>query len=360
LSNTPNSRIETGRGILRESLTARLKALRPRPSKVLVVLDPNAKEAVGRKVEFAIRDAGLNVEFFRAPRGENRKTMESVLALSSRLVRAGADRKSFLLAVGGGITSDLAGFTAASLLRGIPWGVVSTTLLAMADASIGGKTGVNLPEGKNLVGAFHFPKFVLMDVRLLRTLPEREWRCGMGEVLKTAMLAGPTMHRTLMKTPAVKLRRGSVELEDLVSLCARHKRKVVRRDPREDGERKLLNLGHTFGHALETAAGPRRLLHGEAVALGLLCALGFGLEQGLCREEYAMEVQGFLKRNGMQTAYPGELPRRSTLRKLLLRDKKASYGKLDLVLPVRPGTNLLVQGVDVEEVLPAFRHLESR
>lgn len=326
---------------------------------VLVVVDRNAREVLGRKAERALREAGLPGVVVTAPTGERNKTLASVEALSSRLVRAGADRKSFLLAIGGGVTSDLAGYVASSLFRGIQWGVVSTTLLAMADASIGGKTGVNLPEGKNLVGAFHFPRFVLMDVRLLRTLPAREWRCGMGEVLKTAMLSGPTLFRTLLRTPAPKLKRGSAELEDLVSLCARHKRTVVRRDPLEDGERKLLNLGHTFGHALETAAGPRKLLHGEAVALGLLCALHYSVDQGLCRPTYLEEVHDFLERLGMRTTYPGPLPTAPRLRRLILRDKKASHGKLDLILPLRPGTNLLAQGVDAREVLPAFRAVKA-
>ena len=319
-----------------------------------MVLDRNARPAVGRKVALALKDAGLPSQEFLAPHGERSKSLEKAQVLASRLVRAGADRKCLILAVGGGVTSDLAGFVAANLFRGVAWGIASTTLLGMADASIGGKTAVNLPEGKNLFGAFHFPRFVVMDVHMLRTLPQKEWRCGLGEMLKTAMLHSPSLFRRLTRTPPSKLQRGSQELAALVKACATYKQKIVAADPREGGERKLLNLGHTFGHALETAAGPQKLAHGEAVALGLLCALEMSLAQGLASVAYREEVRGFLERQGMRTTYPGKMPTKARLRSLLLRDKKVSYGRLDLILPAKPGANLLVEGVDVEEVLPAY------
>jgi len=350
-----DTKFASGRGVLRSGLAARLNALRPKPSQVFVVMDRKAEEVVGRKVVLAAKDSGLTVTVLRAPIGEARKTLESAEKLASQLVRQGADRKSFLIAVGGGVTSDLAGFVAANLFRGIAWGIVPTTLLSMADASIGGKTAVNLKEGKNLFGAFHFPKFVVSDVQMLRTLPLREWRSGMGEVLKTAMLSGASMYRKLINTSPAKLQRGGVELGELVGQCARYKQKLVRRDPLEAGERKLLNLGHTFGHALETSAGPRKLGHGEAVGLGLLCALEMSVEQGLCRASYASDVREFLQKNGMKTKFPGDVPTKRALEKLLLRDKKASHGRLDLVLPVKPGTNLLVQGVDASEVAAGMR-----
>ncbi|MGB0952778.1 MAG: 3-dehydroquinate synthase [Planctomycetota bacterium] len=349
-----NTRCDVGTGILRAKLTSRLRAIRPKPSQVFVVIDRNARQVVGRKVALAIKDAGLEFQECVAPHGEASKTLEKAQALASKLVKAGADRRSFVLAVGGGVTSDLAGFVAANLFRGVEWGVVSTTLLGMADASIGGKTAVNLPEGKNLFGAFHFPRLVVMDVQMLRTLPAKEWRCGLGEVLKTAMLQSPAMYRKLLGTPTSKLQRGSAELAALVLACTRYKQKIVASDPREGGERKLLNLGHTFGHVLEASAGPRKLVHGEAVALGLLCALQMSVEQGLAAPRYAEEVREFLERMGMRTTYPGKLPGKAVLRRQLLRDKKAAYGKLDVIVPVKPGANLLVQGVDVEEVLPAY------
>ncbi|MFK5956420.1 MAG: 3-dehydroquinate synthase [Planctomycetota bacterium] len=345
-----NTKITCGRGILRAEACARLKSLKPKPSHVFVVIDRKTEEVVGRKIVLAAKEAGLAVTLLLAPVGEARKTLEAAERLASQLVRKGADRKSLLIAVGGGVTSDLTGFVAANLFRGIDWAVIPTTLLAMTDASIGGKTAVNLNEGKNLFGAFHFPKFVVSDVQMLRTLPLREWRSGMGEVLKTAMLSGSGMYRSLLAATPYQLQRSSAKLSEFVTQCARFKQKLVRRDPLEGGERKLLNLGHTFGHALETSAGPRRLAHGEAVALGLLCALQMSAEQELCAASYASEVLEFLKRNGMKTRFPGEFPSKRALEKLLLRDKKAAHGQLDLILPVKPGTNLLVQGVDAGEV----------
>lgn len=360
MSSVTQTRCDVGAGILRVKLTSRLKAMRPKPSQVLVVIDRNARQVVGRKVASAIKDAGLECQEFVAPHGEASKTLEKAQGLASKMVKAGADRKSFVLAVGGGVTSDMVGFVAANLFRGVEWGVVATTLLGMADASIGGKTAVNLPEGKNLFGAFHFPRLVVIDVQMLRTLPAKEWRCGLGEVLKTAMLHSPAMFRSLMHTSKAKLHRGSPELAELVQKCTRYKQKIVASDPREGGERKLLNLGHTFGHVLETAAGPHKLVHGEAVALGLLCALEMSVAQGLAAPSYAEEVRAFLDKMGMRTSYPGKLPGKASLRRQLLRDKKAAYGKLDVILPVKPGANLLVQGVDVEEVLPAYGVMRKR
>lgn len=354
-SSAARFRPEVGRSILRETLTRKLRGLRPRPSKVLVVMDRNAVPTVGARVERAIRDAGLEMVQVTAPHGEKRKRLESVERMASRLVRRGADRGSFLLAVGGGVTSDMAGLVASLLFRGVPWGVVPTTLLAMADASVGGKTAVNLEEGKNLLGTFHFPRFVICDVRMLASLPPREWACGMGEVLKTAMLSGPVMLQQLESTPRAKLRRGGDAMAEIVRSCTRYKARIVAQDPKEGHLRKLLNLGHTFGHALETAAGPRRLAHGEAVALGIRCALADSLERGLCREDYATRIHALSDKLGLPDAYPGKLPERGELRRLLLRDKKAARGLLDLILPIRAGHNVIVPEVAAKDAVAVMR-----
>lgn len=351
----PTTKLDFGRAILRESLTKRLRSLRPRPSNVLVVIDRRAAAGVGAQVEKAVLNAGLELVWVTAPHGESRKTMASAESIAARLIRRGADRSSMLLAVGGGVTSDMAGFVASMLFRGIRWGVIPTTLLSMADASIGGKTAVNLPEGKNLVGAFHFPEFVVADVRTLRTLPQREWFCGMGEIVKTAMLSGPVLLQQLEKTPRAKLQRSGDALAELVRSCARFKTKIVARDPLEGDARKLLNLGHTYGHALETSAGPRRLAHGEAVALGIRCAIRDSLERGLCSEIYAKRVLKLIKRVGLPESYPGKLPEAGELRLLLRRDKKSASGKLDLILPIRAGHNVIVPGVEPRDAAAVIR-----
>ncbi len=355
MASPPTTKLDFGRAILRESLTKRMRGLRPRPSKVLLVVDRRATDAVGSQVERAVRNAGLELVKVTAPHGEARKTLASAESIAARLIRRGADRSSVLLAVGGGVTSDMAGFVASMLFRGIRWGVIPTTLLSMADASIGGKTAVNLPEGKNLIGAFHFPEFVIADVRTLRTLPRREWACGMGEIVKTAMLSGPVMMQQLEKTPRAKLARSGDALAELVRSCARYKTKIVAGDPLEGDTRKLLNLGHTYGHALETSAGPRRLAHGEAVALGIRCAVRDSLERGLCSDKYAQRVLKLIKRVGLPEKYPGKLPSSGEFRKLLRRDKKSASGKLDLILPLRAGHNVIVPGIEPRDAAAVIR-----
>lgn len=337
-------------GGLRRALARALRGLHPAPSRVFVVADPAAARLALPPVAAALRDAGCASTQLRAPRGESRKSLASAGALARALVRAGADRRALVLAVGGGVTSDLAGFAAAITLRGVRWAVCPTTLLAMADAALGGKTAVNLPEGKNLAGAFHFPAFVIADAALLRSLPAREWSCGLGEVVKSAMLDGEAALRRLERARPAELRRPTPALLAAVRAAAALKMRVVGADPFEGGERALLNLGHTFGHALETAAGPRRLAHGEAVALGLRCALGLAARTGLAAPAYEQRVGALLDRCGLPARYPGRLPSAARLAALLARDKKARSRRLDLVLPVAPGQNVIAAGADPADV----------
>ncbi len=298
----------------------------------------------------ALPSTGLTADATWLP-SETKKTAAQVEALQRKMVRAGMDRQSLLIAVGGGLTTDIGGFAAATFQRGIPWISVPTTLLGMADAAIGGKTAINLPEGKNLVGAFHFPVATLADIRTLRTLPEREWSSGLGEVLKSGMLGATDVLKTLATTPKSSLRRSGKIAFSLAQQSARYKCKVVRQDPTEQGDRKLLNLGHTFGHALETAAGPKKLRHGEAVGLGILCALRCSVEHGLADPAWAQEIRRILQRLGLPTQFPGVFPSNTRLKSLLLRDKKTRQGRLNLILPIKPGLCLQVEGVQAKEVI---------
>ena len=216
----------------------------------------------------------------------------------------------------------------------------------MADAAIGGKTATNLPEGKNLVGAFHQPLFVLCDIDTLGTLPEREWSCGLGEVVKTAFLSGEDDWRALEDADPAELRRPSQPLLAAAAAAGATKMRVVREDPHEAGLRKLLNLGHTFGHALETAAGHGTLGHGEAVALGLRCAMRMAEDMEIAEAGIATRLRTLCIKLGLRSSYPGTLPGPAELQSLLLRDKKAVSGKLDLILPVEPGRCLIMRGVD--------------
>ena len=192
--------------------------------------------------------------------------------LCRKLTRAGADRKSLIVAVGGGVVGDVAGFVAASYLRGVALVHVPTTLVAQVDSSIGGKTGVNLPEGKNLVGAFYPPRLVLIDTDLLRTLPERQFRSGVAEVIKYGVIADAELFAYLEQNMEKLLRQDRDALEYVIPRCVEIKADVVSRDEHESGLREILNFGHTFGHALESVTKYRRYLHGEAVAWGMVAA----------------------------------------------------------------------------------------
>ncbi len=279
------------------------------------------------------------------PPGEQSKSLEQVAALYDQLVEARVNRRTALVAVGGGVVGDLAGFVAATYLRGLPLVQVPTTLLAMVDSSIGGKVGVDLPAGKNLVGAFYPPKAVLCDPDVLGTLPEREWSGGMAEVVKHAILAGPDFFRALDTPP-----------RELIERAAAVKIAVVTRDPFEQGERAHLNLGHTLGHALETVTGYARFHHGEAVALGLLAAVRLARNLGVLQEDFESELEDRLRRCGLPVRIPAGLSWEE-LETAMSRDKKNLDGRLTFVLPVRLGEVRVHPGVDPQDVRKVFEAL---
>ncbi len=326
-----------GQGFLGPALTREIRRLQPRPDAIFVLLDRGAREVATEALDAALEASGLHADVCVFAGGEARKSMATVEKLARRWLRHGASRESLVLGIGGGITTDVAGFTAAVMMRGARWGAVPTTLLGMADAALGGKTAVNVAEGKNLIGAFHLPEFVLADVAMLGTLPAREWNCGLGEVVKAGMIASPHLLRQLEKLPPAQVRDAAAGSLAIARAAAGVKHKIVAADPREGGVRKLLNLGHTFGHALETTAGPRLLAHGEAVALGLRCALAYAVECDLCSHPYLERIDALLLRCGLPLEYPGSLPERARLATLLSRDKKKRGARVDLILPRAAG-----------------------
>jgi 3-dehydroquinate synthase len=263
---------------------------------------------------------------------KNLRTLESV---SRSLVKSGADRKSLLVAVGGGVVGDVAGFAAAIYLRGIALVQVPTTLVARVDSSIGGKTGVNLSEGKNLVGAFYPPRLVLIDPKLLRTLPNREFRGGLAEVIKHGIIADAKMFAYLEKNMEKVLRRDRAALDYLIPRNAEIKARVVSRDERESGLREILNFGHTFAHALESVMKYRRYQHGEAVAWGMIAAAFLGHELGLTRSDDVSRIVALVRCLGPLPAWP-RVPA-ATLLNAMRSDKKSRSGILRFVLSPRIG-----------------------
>jgi 3-dehydroquinate synthase len=289
---------------------------------------------------------------------ESAKNLQTVESLSRSLVKSGIDRGSLMVAVGGGVVGDVAGFVAASVLRGVRLVHVPTTVVAQVDSSIGGKTGVNLPEGKNLFGAFYPPRLVLTDPELLRTLPEREFRGGLAEVIKHAIIADAAMFEMLEVSLERVLRRDRAALDNLIPRNIQIKARVVSRDERESSLREILNFGHTFAHALETATRYRRYQHGEAVAWGIIAASFLGHELGLTCADDVSRIVALIRRLGPLPPWP-RVPAR-TLIKAMRSDKKARGGEVRFVLSPRIGEARSYDSISssiVERVLHFTPHL---
>jgi 3-dehydroquinate synthase len=303
-------------------------------SSVHVVSSHKVWRAVGKSVHRALRLSNREaIHLFND--AESKKNLRAVEHIARTLCRAGADRKSLLIAVGGGVVGDVVGFVAATYLRGVALVHVPTTLVAQVDSSIGGKTGVNLPEGKNLVGAFYPPRLVITDPQLLGTLPEREFRGGLPEIIKHAIIADAQMFAILEKELERVLRRDRQLLDFLISRNVRIKARVVSRDERESGLREVLNFGHTFAHALESLTKYRRYQHGEAVAWGMIAAAFLGHELGLARADDVSRIVSLIRRLGPLPPWPQASP--STLLEAMRSDKKSRSGILRFVLSPRIG-----------------------
>jgi 3-dehydroquinate synthase len=266
---------------------------------------------------------------------ESAKNLKSVEAIARKLVRIGADRKSLLIAVGGGVVGDVVGFVAASYLRGVALVQVPTTVVAQVDSAIGGKTGVNLPEGKNLVGAFYPPSLVLVDPEVLSSLPEREFRGGLAEVIKYGVIADARLFAFLEKNVERVLARDSKALEQVIRRSIEIKAQVVSRDERESGLREILNFGHTFAHALESVTRYRKYQHGEAVAFGMMCAALLGHETVETPADDVARIVALVRKIGPLPSWP-EIPPEK-LFAAMRADKKTKFGKVRFVLSPRVG-----------------------
>jgi 3-dehydroquinate synthase len=303
-------------------------------SSVHVVSSPKVWRAVGKSIERGF-NAHKSTAVHLMNDAEARKNLRTVETVSRALVRSGADRHSLVVAVGGGVVGDVVGFAAASYLRGVALVQVPTTLVAQVDSSIGGKTGVNLPEGKNLVGAFYPPRMVITDPSVLRSLPDREFRGGLAEIIKHSIIADAGMFAYLEKNIGKVLRRDRAALEYLIPRNVAIKARVVTRDERESGLREILNFGHTFAHALESSTRYRRFQHGEAVAWGMMAAALLGHEIGVTRADDVSRMVTLIRRIGPLPAWP-RVPVKSLIA-AMRSDKKARHGKIRFVLAPRIG-----------------------
>jgi 3-dehydroquinate synthase len=327
-----------------------LGPLLPRPFTVIVT-DATVAALHLDRLTRALAGAGIRAEAIVLPPGEATKSMASLTAVLERLLELKVERDDLIVALGGGVIGDLAGFAAAVLRRGVDFIQVPTTLLAQVDSSVGGKTGVNAPQGKNLIGAFHQPKLVLADTDMLDTLPRREFLAGYAEVVKYGALGDLGFFEWLERHGPAMLAGDLDARIHAVKRSCEMKAAIVARDEHERGDRALLNLGHTFGHALEAATGySDRLLHGEGVAIGMALAFETSARMGLCSQECPSRLRAHLAAMGMRkdlADIPGELPDAEGLIRLMAQDKKVRQGRLTFILARGIGEAFVTREVDM-------------
>jgi 3-dehydroquinate synthase len=341
-----------GRGML-ASLGARIAALRP-GAKAVIVTDDNVQRYHLEPAEAALRNAGVAAHRVIVPAGEASKSYRVFEQVCEAIIASRIERADLVIALGGGVIGDLAGFAASVVRRGLDYVQVPTTLLADVDSSVGGKTAIDSAHGKNLIGAFHQPILVLADTALLDTLPEREFRAGYAELVKYGLL-GDAAFFAWLETNWREIFSGGPAREHAVAIACRAKAAIVARDERETGERALLNLGHTFGHALEAACGfSDRLLHGEAISTGMAFAFEFSARrQGLLPMAEARRAIRHLAEVGLPTRIKdisGPPPTVDQLMDLIAQDKKVKRGTLTFILVRGIGSAFIEAGVDPREV----------
>src|ERR1700677_1751850 len=345
------ARIENG--LLTRS-GALLAELLPQSSKLFVITAAPIRRRWGAKLLSSLKSAGFKPQVVQIPDGESAKKLSTIETLADRLVRLGADRKAVLIALGGGVVGDVTGLVGSLYMRGVELVQIPTTVLAQGDASVGGKTGVNLGAGKNLLGTYHHPRVVLIDPEVLRTLSDGAFRSGLYEALKCGVIGDLDLFLRFEQKRAQILKRDPVEVEGIIAQSVKLKAEIVSADEQENGLRRVLNLGHTIGHALEAETGYRGLLHGEAVAWGMIAATNIALSVGRTDSITAGRIADAV-------LSLGRLPEvKVSARKILARlqaDKKTQNGAVHFVLPREIGKVEIASDVPEKVVLNAVEEL---
>lgn len=336
--------IEIGHEIL-GSLGERLRHL-GLGQKVAVVTNPVVRKLYGSPVLRSLKKAGFRTSVIEIPDGERFKTTRWVNSIYDKLVRNKFERQSCLIALGGGVIGDMAGFAAATYLRGIPYVQVPTTLAAQVDSSVGGKTGVNHPLGKNLIGAFYQPRLVYTDVKVLESLDRRNFMSGLAEVVKYGVIADAEFFNFLERHLTRIIAQNPYYLIPAIRRSCEIKAQVVQEDEREGGLRKILNYGHTLGHALETVTLYRRYLHGEAISIGMAFAARLAYELGLCDKKTVQRQETLLARTGLPISLPPNSP--SSILEAMSHDKKVKQGEIHFILADKIG-HVLIRKVEVSQ-----------
>lgn len=328
----------------------------PRP---LAVISHSAlRRLYGEPLAASLTNAGMTVHWIEVPEGERTKSLSWASFVYDRLVELQMERSSPILALGGGVIGDLSGFVAATYLRGVPFVQMPTTLLAQVDSSIGGKTGVNHPGGKNLIGAFYQPKLVLIDTLTLKTLPERELKSGLSEVVKYGAIWDRELFSDLESHPDEILALAPSRIEEMIHRSCGIKAIVVERDENEEELRSILNFGHTLGHAIEATTGYSDILHGEAISVGMVAACRLSLKKGFCSGRTVTRVKGLLDRFGLPTELDRSIPREGLLSAIGL-DKKAQDGLVKFVAIEEIGRTRFVR-LRPEEILDALELTQTQ
>jgi 3-dehydroquinate synthase len=347
--------IAVGAGALAQ-LGVEVRRVAPHTRCVLFA-DRHVDALYGEAAGAALQTAGYAVTATPFDAGESNKTLQTVAHLYEVLLDAALERSSPVIGLGGGVTGDIVGFVAATYLRGVPLVQCPTTLLAMVDSSVGGKVGVNVAQGKNLIGAFYQPVLVLIDPHTLRTLPARELRCGLAECVKHGLLGDAALFAWTEANLSQIMGLEPAVLTELVARNAALKAGVVMRDEKEQGERALLNLGHTFAHAIEATCGYGVLAHGEAVSLGLVAAAWLSVHSGRCDRDVLERVRGLLERIGLPVRTA--LPPTAALLDAMRYDKKARDGRVRLILLDRIGAARMATDIDAADVAHAWEAIRA-
>ncbi len=313
-------------------------------SRVTVVTNAVVRPLYGDRIEALLARSGFRVRVVEIPDGEVHKSLGTAEGLYDELIDFRMDRTCAVVALGGGVIGDLAGFVASTYLRGVPFVNVPTTLLAQVDSAVGGKTGVDHPKGKNLIGAFYQPRRVLCDLDVLRTLPKRELMAGMAEVVKYGVILDANFFSFVESRIDEILNLDAAAMAEVVRSSCEAKASVVERDELESGQRAILNFGHTLGHAIEALTGYSRFIHGEAVAIGMVAAARIAGAMGLCRDGDVQRLTALLERIGLPTR-PPDLEVEAVL-DCMIHDKKVQDGRMRFILPERIGHVVIRDDVD--------------
>ncbi len=320
-----------------------------KPSRVVVITHPSINDLYGEEVAESFIAQGWTTDIIEVPEGEFSKNLSQAEKLYDHLLELNCDRKSVLVALGGGVIGDLVGFVAATYQRGIPFIQVPTTLLSQVDSSVGGKTAVNHPKGKNMIGAFYQPRLVVADLETLRTLPQKEYRAGLAEVVKYGVIADARLFKFLETHYKEILNLDHKPLTHIVETSCTIKAGVVEKDERENHYRMILNFGHTFGHAIESLTEYARFVHGEAVAMGMARAAQLSHSVGKCSEEVPKRLEALLKNLGLPVDMPGLDS--SAVMESLYHDKKTMDHKIRFILVTEIGSIEIVDQMPEEEIL---------